>query len=104
MKQYKVEKITKKEALDKVNKQISMEILTLSINYFVLFVSFGLTSVHIAYFFLTFPLAYIEGNTLDNLERLLNNKKRYLKDEFKSTELIDNNTHYEIIQEKGLKK
>lgn len=78
MKEYKVEKITKYEALDKVNNVIYKNVFLAGISTVGIMVSLQLTAISIIPFFASFPLAAVLGNTLDSLEDEIKTRKKIL--------------------------
>ena len=92
MKEYKVEKITKYEALDKVNKEIRSYALLSICGLLAMAYILGLACENIIEFIFMFPIVSSGGKILDGLDDSMKLKKELLnlrKNEMVDQRLID---------------
>ena len=95
MKEYRVEKITKYEALDEINKEIRIYAISVSLGILGMALFLGISSISIIPFFASFPLVVVQGRALDLLDDSIKLKKRILNlhDEECVTHIISNSFH-----------
>lgn len=87
MNEFKVEKITKYEALDKVNKEICKYAFLVVSNILTMAIYLGLTTISIGVFLANFPIAIIGGYALDTLDSAMKLKKELLN--LRKNEMVD---------------
>ena len=87
MKEYKVEKITKYEALDKVNKEIRTDVFLSIYNVLAMAYILELTCENIIAFIAMFPLAITGGKIIDSLDDAMKLKKELLN--LRKNEMVD---------------